>query len=118
METRSWYTKYRGPLFIHASKTYPRWARDCEKEEPFYSALRPNGIYKPPDFWLGYIIGKCSVVDCVSTERVTNLSRDEEEFGDYSANRFAWLLDDGQFLPLPVMAKGSLGLWEPPACLR
>src|ERR1700733_9891559 len=45
---RSWPTKYRGPLLIHASKT----TRDCEKEE----------IAKLP---FGAIICKVDLVDCL-----------------------------------------------------
>ena len=28
IETRSWSTKYRGPLAIHAAKGFPAWAKD------------------------------------------------------------------------------------------
>jgi activating signal cointegrator 1 len=112
IETRSWRTSYRGPLLIHASKNYPKWAQDCERSEPFYSALRPHGLYAYPQLACGNIIGQCVLKDCISTESVTDLNPDEREFGDYSANRYAWILEDGHFLPRPVPAKGSLGLWE------
>lgn len=45
IETRSWWASHRGEVAIHASKTYPRWARDYEDEEPFRTALHPNGQY-------------------------------------------------------------------------
>jgi hypothetical protein len=112
METRSWQTSYRGPLLIHASKSYPRWAKDLERREPFFSALRPHDVYCYPDRVCGQIIGSCTVTNCISTEAVGFLSENEEMFGDYSANRYAWILEDGQFLPQPIPAKGSLGLWE------
>jgi hypothetical protein len=112
METRSWLTAYRGPLLIHASKSYPGWAKECERSEPFYSALRPHGIYAYPELKCGHIIGRCILKNCISTEAVEELNETEREFGDYSANRYAWILEDGQFLPQPIQAKGSLGLWE------
>jgi len=39
IETRSWKSWYYDEILIHASKSYPRWAKDCEKEEPFYWEL-------------------------------------------------------------------------------
>jgi hypothetical protein len=39
IETRSWRTTYRGPLAIHAAKSYPQEARDLCSTEPFYSVL-------------------------------------------------------------------------------
>jgi hypothetical protein len=43
-ETRSWQTVYRGPLAIHAAKSFPRWAQDHCYEEPFRSCLLRAGI--------------------------------------------------------------------------
>jgi len=32
IETRSWYTAYRGELVIHAAKGFPKWAKEtCEE---------------------------------------------------------------------------------------
>ncbi len=112
IETRSWKTSYRGPLLIHASKGYPGWAKNAAKEEPFYSSLRPNGVYSYPELACGKIIGSCVLKDCIPTSGVKDLSEKEEEFGDYADGRFAWILEDGQFLPQPVAVKGALGLWD------
>jgi hypothetical protein len=40
-----------------------------------------------------------------------NMSR-EYSFGDYSPNRYAWLLANIRALPTPVPATGALSLWE------
>jgi hypothetical protein len=40
------------------------------------------------------------------------LTLEEKAFGDYSAGRFAWLLEDPVPFDEPVPVKGSLGLWE------
>lgn len=112
IETRSWKSWYYGPLLIHASKGYPKWARDTAREEPFYSELcRPYGIWSQPEAVLGCIIGQVTLVKCVPTETFLP-SELERQFGDYSEGRFAWILTDGQFLPKPIPAKGSLGIWE------
>ena len=64
IENRSWQTKYRGPVCIHASKA-------C-REEDFNSAatfigwerMRPG--YMPRDYQRGGIIGVVDIVDCVA----------------------------------------------------
>lgn len=132
IETRSWYTSYRGPLAIHASKSYPKWARELEKLEPFYSALRPGGIYCFPSFYCGWVIAVCRLVDCIQIDfnyfyghagkvqaglrNGSKVEGNELAFGDYTPGHYAWILEDVQRLPEPVPAKGRLGLWdwEPP----
>lgn len=50
VETRSWYTSYRGQLVIHAAKGYPRWARDLTETPAFQAALGrdiPDGVVLP-----------------------------------------------------------------------
>jgi hypothetical protein len=83
IETRSWSTKYRGPLLIHAAK---RWTLDQEvllSVWNFQSALGPL-VGKPMDLtahsWpgvrkdnlpFGAIIGLVDLVDCVPTGKLT-----------------------------------------------
>ncbi len=51
IETRSWGTKYRGPIAIHAAKGFPKWARETCLRSPFIEALnRANYL---PDIPLG-----------------------------------------------------------------
>jgi hypothetical protein len=132
IETRSWRTDYRGPLAIHASKSYPKYARVQEKKEPFYSALRPGGIYCYPELYCGKVIAVCQLVDCVQIDWVFNyhcareataglkngsvVYGNELYFGNFTPGRYAWILEDVRMLPEPVPAKGRLGLWdwEPP----
>lgn len=59
IETRSWPTKYRGPLAIRAAKSYEAWHMNLSWEEPFYSALKPlparghQGLWEWGDrYWL------------------------------------------------------------------
>jgi hypothetical protein len=120
-ETRSWYTAYRGKIAIHASKSYPRWARKCEEEEPFHSALRPNGAYANPMLCLGKIIAIANLVDVVPTSAFTALaplpqyaiSDQERAFGDYSENRYAFQLENVRRVD-PIGCTGALGLWVIP----
>jgi hypothetical protein len=116
IETRSWKTPYRGPLAIHASKSYPKNCRELEKREPFYSALRPHGQYSYPALCVGCIIGAVELVDCIPAEEAVRRGAplQEHTFGDFSDGRFAWMLTSPRFLPAAIPVKGALGLWEFP----
>ncbi len=109
VETRSWRTPYRGWLGIHASKSFPRWARELCLEEPFLSAL--HGL-RPDDLSRGALLGGVKLLDCVPTEGVelVGISDREQAFGDYGHGRYGWLLDRATvFEPRPM--RGALGLW-------
>ncbi len=75
IETRSWWTSYRGPLAIHAGKNLaPVGGRigltDLCGREPFKGALdllwQPSGTFWAPESLpLGYIVAIADLVDCV-----------------------------------------------------
>lgn len=115
-ETRSWATKYRGPLAIQAAKGWPVWATRIIWQQPFtrtlYNALGEDW-FPPVDRARGHIIGVVDLVDCVPTESIRgSLSENELAFGDYSDGRYAWKLANIRRLPEPIPATGRLGLWE------
>lgn len=116
IETRSWNTKYRGELLIHASKSVKAW-QGLWHQEPFKHSLDDV----PP---FGAIIGKVKLVDTCDTLTIktfpqwgqgkesATLTEQELAFGDYSDDRFGWLLSDPVVFEKPIPAKGKLGLWE------
>jgi len=107
-ETRSWRTTYRGPLAIHASKGFPRWARDFAAEEWVIGRLPP-----PSNLPLGAMLCLVRLVDCVRTEdRIGHISETTFLYGDYTPGRWAWMLDLVEVFPEPIRATGALGLWE------
>ena len=114
-ETRSWSTRYRGILAIHASAGFKRAERDLCCEVPFPEGLRN---LRPADLPLGAIIGTCRLVACVRTDADeilnghSDLVVDEADFGDYGPERYAWILDDVRRLLKPIPARGSLGIWN------
>ena len=121
IETRSWSTNYRGPLAIHAAKSFPKWAREFTTEPVCYNAVRLD--LKTGGYPLGMVIATCRLVDCLPTEAYRCMpgvfeeyheldTPQEQAFGDYSPNRFAWVLEGIVALPEPIPAKGALGLWE------
>lgn len=119
LETRSWPTRYRGPLAIHAAKGFPRDAISLCFEEPFATFLRAHEITTPAGLPRGVIVATCTLRDCIPTVGLFGelqglgwVSDHEDAFGDFSEGRFAWVLDDVKRLDPPVPARGSLGLWD------
>jgi hypothetical protein len=115
IETRSWQTAYRGPLLIHASKG--KAGKLFAHEAPFKKFI-PNFKQLP----FGYIIGKVTLTDVIrigtgtlthtNDETMNKLTMEEKAFGDYTAGRYAWMLEDAVAFKTPIGARGSLTLWE------
>lgn len=106
VETRSWKTKYRGELYIHASMTKMS-KNDLELIE----------LIKEDKLNYGYIVCKCKLVDCVymSDEYIEDMKKNNyQEYicGDYKKGRYAWILEDVSPLKVPIKAKGQLGIWN------
>lgn len=118
-ETRSWQTKHRGPIAIHAGKSV-----DKESYEYFSNILAAHGIHSLKDLPTGVIVATCDLVEChqimkdnyensiAVTHKDEYIDGKEYWFGDYSVGRFAWQLSNLQVLPVPVPAKGQLSLWN------
>src|SRR4051812_47163896 len=83
-ETRSWGTKYRGPLLIHASVN-SRMAKELYQETPFN-----NFIKNWTDLPYGAVVGKVYLANVYYTQVLVNsLSEQEKAFGDYEYGRYA-----------------------------
>ncbi len=107
IETRSWKTKYRGCLYIHASKS--KISKD-EKTKQLVNLL------KNKNFNYGYIIAKCYLVDCILMDEdfINKIKQNKTEYlcGEYATNRYAWILTDIEVLDKPIPAKGKLNIWN------
>ncbi len=107
IETRSWKTKYRGELYIHAS------GKALAKEyldNPYVFSLI-SGL----DMNYGNIICKANLVDCVYMDEkfLEEIKKDEKEYslGLYELGRYAWIFED--IVPIcPIPAKGRLNIWN------
>lgn len=125
IETRGWNTAYRGPIAIHAAKGLPAAARALATEAiPFYTTLSQAVL---PDGWddilpLGAVLATAHLDGVVrfkpgvaALEEVIHAhssAPNEVSFGDFTAGRYGFVLSDVRILPVPIPAKGSLGLWE------
>jgi hypothetical protein len=126
VETRGRDTKFRGWLAIHASKGFPAWAKQYFMQPFFLDALVAAGFAGADALPTGAIIGMARLASTFPTERTfigervasfrDHLYIDEREraFGDYSPNRYAWLMPEAVALREPIPCKGALGLWDVP----
>ncbi len=132
IETRSWSTKYRGPLAIHAAKGFPKDAQFLCFQRHFRDQLTNyvklnESYFGDHKFPLGVVVATCELVDVVQIDtRYTatttkfivrhglpwSLGAQERAFGDYSIYRYMWLLDQIEMLPEPIPARGLQRLWE------
>ena len=119
IETRSWQTKYRGPIAIHASGRF-----DADSKEHMYylqtcfDCLKDVKGYNLP---LGCIVATANLYDVKPTSYTCShfgewwldwLTEKEYAIGNFSPNRYGWFLSDVKLLDTPIPCKGKLGLWE------
>lgn len=119
-ETRSWATKYRGELGIHASKKVDK---EAFANETIYLTLRKHGILTVNDLLTGVILGSVILRDCIDVTydsgeyailgiTTRTVSGNEYAFGDYTTGRFVWAMSDIDQFDIPIPAKGQLGIWN------
>ena len=116
VECRSWPTKYRGRIYIHAGKRfdYESWCNMLSGLVPGASSCQltlserfhgHNG-----DSLLGAIIGEADIVDC------------KYRFGDendnlyskwHSRGQYGFILANPVLYGNPIPCKGRLGFFEP-----
>ena len=132
IENRTWATKYRGKVLIHASGTwfkYPnsdstlgdlftdfQWEKIRENyDKNLYSILEPKAIIdRLPT---SAIIGEVEIIDCVinheSIWAEKNIIFQEEEKNDEKYQIFNWVLANPIFYEKPILnVKGKLSFLE------
>jgi len=120
VETRDWYTGYRGPLAIHAGLRNP----DPTELSRITFALGHRG-FEVPELTFGAVVCVCQLVACVPTDLADIASKKlkpdfcpkrgwqfERQFGIYDSGRWAWILRDVQRLDRPLAARGLRKLWN------
>lgn len=122
-ETRSWATKHRGPLAIHAGK---RIYKDLCEQEPFKSILDKHG-YTADNLPTGCVVAIANLAECREIGSVDTFQKEanlkwsdqfiwgnEFDFGWYEEGRFAWQLKEINPIPreCQVPVKGQQRLWN------
>ena len=103
-EFRSWQTKYRGELLIHAGKGIDN------------EAVKRLEKYLPKKLQFGKILGKVSLVDCIKMspqfqEKLLKENRDIYTKNSFKEN-YGWQLENIEVFDEPIEARGHLSLWE------
>jgi activating signal cointegrator 1 len=119
-ETRSWATKYRGRLIIHAAKR-PVVPNEIAKISYDSIGWLEYSYLKSIDYPLGGIIAACELTDCLpmvdtysptcfeSSVVIPSVKPLEKAVGDWQEGRFAWELRDVR--PCEIIPfKGGQGL--------
>lgn len=103
-EFRSWQTKYRGDLLIHAGKS-------IDKE-----AMKRLEKYLPKEIPIGKILGKVTLVDCVKMSPEFKEKLLKENINIYASSIFkedyGWQVKNVEVFEKPIEASGHLSLWE------
>lgn len=123
-ETRSWRTKYRGELAIHAGKKIDREA--CEVPE-IKAALMRHG-YTADNLPTGAVLAIANMTECwsIGTDYQSGMpllyngtggtdqrvSLKEDKFGFFYPGRYAWEMFGVKRLAEPIPSKGQQGFWN------
>jgi len=109
IETRSWVTKHRGLLLIHATMR-----ADFTAMEWFYQ--KPLSRYREAiskDMQLGAIIGSVMLMGIKpAIELIPNLTPVEKALGYYANDSFGWILEEPKLFDKPIFMRGQQGLWS------
>lgn len=115
-ETRSWPTRYRGPIAIHAAR---HWSEECAAVFSRYAVqadLAPSIGIDPPllkhDLPFGAIVAVAQLEDCIPTTKLRGQILGEYSLGNFSPGRFAWHIGRVERLLRPIPCTGRQGLWE------
>ena len=127
IETRSWYTSYRGPLVIKAAKKKDKdLLTYCSCRLDFIAALKPLEVQIGKCFEnlpFGALLGTVELVDCRRTESFTSQIEvpqgdgnpahwRERDLGNFDPGRFGWVFVNPVMFPEPIPYKGQQGFFE------
>lgn len=111
-ETRSWSTKYRGLLHVHASV---RPIRRAELSDELIDLCEDEfGGHFWTELPRGAVVGIVELVDCLPTVPTPDVPLDENDrlCGDFSPGRFAWRRAPSPTHIGPWPYKGKQGLFR------
>jgi len=114
IENRSWRTKFRGRILIHASANSIKYfsALDFFGEERLKVIKEKTGYV--PELPISSIIGSVEIIDCVSKTYnrkgdTTSIWADE--------GQWHWVLANPILFPEPISVKGKQSFWDYPNIL-
>lgn len=118
-ETRSWPTKHRGPIAVHAGK---KLDKDAIQDPVIYQAILKHGFRHMRDMPLGAVVAVADLTECYQSvdewsdgyvlDNGVYVATPEWCFGDFTPGRYAWEMSNVQQLAEPVPVKGQQRLWN------
>jgi hypothetical protein len=107
VENRTWSTRYRGRLAIHAGLG-SGW------DDEGRHALESLGINVPENLVRGAIVATCELTDVQPIIWPTGLARSTLAADPLATGPFCWLLSNIEQLAEPIPCRGQQGLFIPP----
>lgn len=102
-EFRSWKTKYRGKILVHAGLSV---------EKDMLKRFKDYKIDVKP----GYILGEVTITDCILVDEKFNKELREIDPIVYGRSNhvenYAWKIENVIKYDEPIPCKGKLGLWN------
>lgn len=130
IENRTWPTKYRGRILIHAGKDKKLthlFPTSFMTSEQVQRIMKPDVQYQllSPKYCIyGSIIGSVEIVDCVINHpsiwaEKTEIDTDKDFgiFPEYQKKIYNWVLANPILFDTPIPAKGKLSFWDYPNIL-
>lgn len=112
IENRSWATKHRGLLAIHAGSS----RKSLSEATQF---IRWLGIEPPAELVFGAVIAVADLVDIVDRSQPPSLfgstARDWLAANPWAEDHQCWVLKNVRALSDPVLCAGKMGLFDLPA---
>ncbi|TAM87648.1 ASCH domain-containing protein [bacterium] len=103
IENRTWPTRFRGEVFIHAGKTIERDSVEM---------LRADSFSVPEELACGAIVGVARLVDCIDDETAETRYPDQVE---WISGPWCFILEEVRALATPIPCHGKLGFFDVPA---
>jgi len=100
VENRTWLTKFRGPVYIHASKRLS--LDEYFKAWSLLHSVMPGELTLPVMSSLprGALVGVANITDCVT-----------EHSSPWFFGPYGFVMEDARAIP-PIPMKGRLGVWR------
>ncbi len=114
-ETRSWSTKHRGEMAIHAAKMPISKIPLPNATFVLMQSLLERGGLDIFDLPYGCVVAVGNLIEIFPTEEHwhrINIRAKDLELGDWSEGRFAWDFAEVDALDPPIPTRGSQGIWE------
>jgi hypothetical protein len=101
IELRTWSTRYRGLLLIHAAKKIDDPAINC-------LGLQNSGLET------GCLVGAVELVDVIkmAPDTLRRRQREHRSYGPFSRDMYGFVLEAPQVFSEPIPISGSLGIFN------